>query len=130
MRVTKIIREYVEKRVRDIYGKETPIELEYKQAKEDLKKELEKANKEINEIIRKYAEENIKNPYGLDIDITSSTIYGEWRWRSEKPEIQKKADKAQTERLEKQSQALENIFVTLELGGNKAQLEEMLNNLK
>lgn len=130
MRVTKIIREYVEKRVREIYGKETPIELEYKQAKEDLKKELEKANKEINEIIRKYAEENIKNPYGLDIDIISSTIYGGWRWRSEKPEIQKKADKAQTERLEKQSQALENIFVTLELGGNKAQLEEMLNNLK
>ena len=129
MRVTKIIREYVEKRVKEVYGKETAEEIEYNKAREDLKKELEKANKEIDEIIREYAKK-IPNPYGLDIDITSSTVFGDWRWRSEKTEIQKKAEQAQNERLKKQSQALEDIFVTLELGGNKAQLEEMLNNLK
>lgn len=130
MRVTKIIREYVEKRVKEIYGKETAEEIAYNNAKEELKKELEKANKEIDEIIRNYAKEHINNPYNLDIDITSSTIYGDWRWRKEKPEIEKIAEEKKQERLTKQSQALENIFVTLELGGNKAQLEEMLANLK
>lgn len=130
MRVTKIIREYVEKRVKEVYGKETAEEIEYNKAKEELKKELERANKEIDEIIRNYAKEHINNPYNLDIDITSSTVFGDWRWRKEKPEIQVKAEEKQKERLEKQSKALEDIFVTLELGGNKAQLEEMLANLK
>ena len=130
MRVTKLIKEYVERRVKEIYGQKTDIELEYEQAQKELDEELKKANAEIDKIIREYKEKNIKNPYNLPVDITSSTIYGEWRWSSPKPEIKIKAQQAESERLTKQRDAIENILLTMELGGNKAQLEEMLNNLK
>lgn len=129
MRVTKIIREYVEKRVKEVYGEETQEEKKYNQAKKDFDEALNKANEEIRKIIEEKAKA-IPNPYGFNIDITTSTTYSSWRWGGEQPQIYKDSEKAKQERLKKQSDALENIFVTLELGGNKAELEQMLNNLK
>ena len=132
MRVTKIIREYVEKRVKEVYGEKTEIEKKYDEEKAKFEKEIEKANKEMRKMIEEYAEKNIKNPYGFKLDITTSYTYSKgWHYSSDtKSELEIQAKDAENERAKKKQDALENIFVTLELGGNKAQLEEMLNNLK
>lgn len=129
MRVTKIIREYVEKRVKEIYGEPTEVEKEYERAKAEFEDNLKKANEEIKTVIKEYMAK-IPNPYGFELEMTSSHIFNNYSWHYETPEIEKKYKKARDERLKKQSDALENIFVTLELGGNKEQLEQMLADLK
>lgn len=129
MRVTKIIREYVEKRVREIYGEPTAEERLYEEEKTKFENEIKLANERIRKIIEEEAKK-ISNPYGLHLDITTSTIYSSWRYGGELPEIQAKAREKENERSEKKRKAIEDILVNLELGGTKAQLEEMLNNLK
>lgn len=129
MRVTKIIRDYVEKRVNEIYGELTEEEKLYEEEKAKFENEVKLANERIRKIIEEESEK-IPNPYGLRLDITTSTIYSTWRYGGELPEIQAKARIKENERADKKNKAIENILITLELGGTKAQLEEMLKELK
>lgn len=129
MRVTKIIREYVEKRVKEIYSKESAEELAYEQAKAEYEEELKKANAKIQELIKQVASE-INNPHNLRLDISTSTIFTNWGYGGVIPEIEEKARKAKDERCAKKSKAIEDILVNLELGGTKAELEEMLSKLE
>lgn len=130
MRVTRIIREYVEKRVKEVYGEETEIEKKYKEEKKRFEEEIEKANQDVKEYIHERMKE-INNPYNFYVCTNTTYAYGTSCWSdNQHSELYNQARKAERERLTKRDNAIENIFVTLELGGNKQQLEEMLNNLK
>lgn len=129
MRVTKIIREYVEKKVKEIYAGETQAEKDYKKAKAEYEEELKKANEKIQKLIKEVASE-INNPYDLRLDISTNTIYTSWSYGGQLPAIQEKARLAENERCEKRKKAIEDILVNLELGGTKTELEKMLANLE
>jgi hypothetical protein len=124
MRVTKVVREYIEKQVALKFPK-TKIELQQEQNQEivnkansEYQKRVEQARKEI---ANKVAEEfgltkemaEIKMQYCSPFGTTGTKI----------------ADKANTARFERNKiikDKVEDIIVTLELGGTKADLEKML----
>ena len=130
MRVTKLIREYVEKRVVAAYPK-SEAELAWEAKSKKVNEALTKANGLINEASRKIAEE-INAEFGLAVggyrlegredtyrSIVYTTYYGDC-------EEYQACRKAEDERRKKIKETIEEILVNLELGGSKAELEEML----
>lgn len=128
MKPSKVLKEYIERKVRDAYGKETEVELEYKQARKDFEEEVEKANNKIKEYIMQVREE-INNPHNFKISTGTTTPFSTWSYSSEISELQKASRKAEQDRLDKINSTIEDILIELELGGTKAQLEERLANL-
>lgn len=123
MRVTKIIKEYVEKRVKEIYApKVKAISSEYYAEKKEIQQRIDnivtKANADINAILedtgftvrygdnvisgcKDICKENIEDFIKTETKLLNFEIYNK----------------------------ISEIIVTLELGGTKAELEEMLKNL-
>lgn len=132
MRVTKIIKEYVEKTVSALpkFKDKTPEELAYKEmcAKIDSFKTgvADEVEHFVNEAIARFkAENNIPE----DIEIKFQTSYypiSSSLWCSQ---IKCAADKSEKERATARNRAIEEILVNLELGGTKAELDEMLKAL-
>ena len=129
MRVTKLIKDYVEKRVREKFPKTTE-ELTWEAEKEKMSKAIEQA--EI--LISVYAEqviEELNEKYGFSKDYcmkkhnyyhVTDTYYND-------SIIYQISLKAKTEREKKMNKTIEDILISLELGGTKAELEEMLANI-
>ena len=133
MRVTKLIREYVEKRVNAAYPK-SEAELMWNAKSKKMNEALAKANELINEASKKIAEE-INAEFGFAVDsyrlegrkdiycrIIYPTHYGNC-------EEYQACQKAEDERRKKIKETIEEILISLELGGTKAELEEMLANI-
>ena len=134
MKVTKIIREYIEERVNEIFAEPTAIEKEYEEKREKFKLYIEKLNTEINNFIdSKIKELEKNNPDNLSFCRNSDTtyIYDETYWRCKEAEnsLAFKARKAKDERESQCYKAKKNIFVNLELGANREQLESMFQKL-
>ena len=128
MRVSKAVKEYIEKQVIAKYPK-SENELKAEQVKDLISKAnqemlvlMEKAKKEIsNQIIAKY---------GLTEEMgKQDSQYHEYRFNSWNSPIEMKANTDRENRRKAINEKIEDIIVTLELGGTKADLEKMLNEI-
>lgn len=128
MRVTRLIRDYVEKRVREQFPK-TAEELTWEAEKDKMSAAIEEAEK----LMETYAEQIIKElneKYGFkDYHMIKHNYYHVTDSYSNDSEIYKASIKAKREREQKMNKTFEDILISLELGGTKAELEEMLANI-
>lgn len=124
MRVTKIIRKYVEKTINTklVYGAPTA---EYREAcikMEALKSEV---NDKVVEYAQKLcAEATAQLPEGFYIKLHSKFPVESTSYNSP---LQCAAGKHEREVREKRAQAIEAILVELELGATKADLERLIS---
>jgi hypothetical protein len=125
MRVSKTVREYIEKQVASKFAK-TENELQYEQ--DNCRVAM--ANDEYHQLMKQHSEQVTKQlveKYNITKDMVeekSSYAYspfGTW-----KTKIRELADKDRRVRQEEQAKKVNDIIVTLELGGTKADLEKML----
>lgn len=129
MRVSKVVREYIEKQVNARYPK-TENELKAEQVR-DL---VNKANQEITELIDT-AKREISNQviakYGLTEEMgkQEEKSYQDYKFNTWNSPIEIKANTDKQNRRQAVSQKIEDIIVTLELGGTKADLEKMLEEI-
>ena len=122
MRVTKIIREYVEKTIvaKMPYGEPTATYKQHSKALNDLCTQLE-------EKVDAYAQELLASvgnlPEGFVIKRSSSCIFNCSSYHSPMYD----ADQAHQRQVrENRAKAIENILVELELGATKADLERLI----
>lgn len=123
MRVTKIIREYVEKTINSkvVYG--APKE-EYEAAN----KKLNDLGTEINEKVEAYAAQLIEEaqpslPEGFKLKLSN---YCAVNWSSYGSPMYDKSQAHIDEIRKKRAAAIESILVELELGATKADLERLI----
>lgn len=127
MRVTKIIREYVEETVNGIYD---PIigdcSKDYSSKKNEVEGILEKMADEFDVAAKKMIKEHgftINSWNGEEKHIVSYTCnFGEKEYEP----ILVERRKLRNEKMQK----IQDILVNLELGGTKAELDEMLKNIR
>lgn len=132
MRVTKIIREYVEKTVNAIpqFANKSEEELacenletKINDFKNNMAIEMENL---VNSRIAEFREENnLPEDVVVKFQTNYSPVYSSI-WCSS---IKSKADTKKNERASARQKAIEEILVALELGGTKAELDEMLKQL-
>ena len=124
MRVSKTVREYIEKQVASKFPK-TENELQYEQ-NEQLACAM---NREYNEEIEKAKAGIIANlceKYGITDDtIITRTNYGNV-FSAYSTKARDRADLDRQARQKTINAKIDDIIVTLELGGTKADLEKML----
>ena len=128
MRVTKRIEEYI---IRTINNKAQskideiwePSHKEQKQIKEQLNAILDEANRKAEELLAQYPQYTMKNRYSSNAAFYSNDYLGF------KPGYDRELAQ-ETDRIRKASkEAAENIILELELGGDKAMLEKLLNEV-
>lgn len=130
MRVTRLIREYVVKKVNESYPKSV-AELVYEEHNRKINDAITEANEKVYEYAKKLAEE-LNARYGFPADSSLracdhyNSITNKYDYDSE---IYQAYRKAKDERKKKIEGKIEEILITLELGGSKADLDEMLANV-
>ena len=128
MRVSKVVREYIEKQVCAKYPK-SENELKAEQVKELVNK----ANQEMIELISKAKKEisdQIIEKYGLTKEMgVQNNVYHDYSFSTWNSPIETKANTDRLNRKVAISQKIEDIIVNLELGGTKADLEKMLEEI-
>ena len=130
MRVTKTVKEYIAKRVNEVYKpKITEIDLDYKCEKEKINKKIESAIARFEEELKAILADNREN-YNWDIQ----ERYGEkkildWREVSDR-NAENEFWQIKRRMSEEKDEAITNIIVELELGGDRETLEKMLAELK
>jgi hypothetical protein len=131
MRVTKLIREYVEKSVKAIpkFKNLTPEEVAYKEMVKKVDEFRDRMNKELkiflNTAIGEFCEaEGI--PDDIKIEPTNyNTIVSNFCIA----QITAKAHTAEKKRKNACNEAIDNILLSLELGADRKELDEMLKKL-
>lgn len=130
MRVTKLIREYVESSVREIYApKIDACGADYKKKMDEVDKILEKMVDEFNAAAKKVIKENgfsVDIEYGTKDKEVAIVFYRSRFGNKEYEAVAKELDALVCERNEK----IKEILLTLELGGTKAELDEMLKKIR
>ena len=125
MRVTKTVREYIEKQVASKFPK-TENELQYDQVTQIVNKETEEYHKLMEQAKQEVIVQLVAK-YGLEEDMVekkscySYSPFGTWGTKARQLN-----DQAHQDRVVAYKQKIEDIVVTLELGGTKADLEKML----
>lgn len=123
MRVTKIIREYVEKTINAklTYGAPTQ---EYKEATAKMVDLCEDVNNKVVEYATKLCEEaSAQLPEGFHIKLNNKYPVTQTSYNSP---MQIAAGQHEREVREKRQAAIETILVELELGATKADLERLI----
>lgn len=130
MRVTKLIREYVEKKVNKSYPKSV-AELVYEEHNRKINDAITEANEKVYEYAKALAEElNAKYGFPADSNLQARNDYNAIKNKYDyDSEIYQAYRKAKDERKKKIETKIEEILITLELGGSKADLDEMLANI-
>ena len=122
MRVTKIIRDYVEKTVTAKMPYGAPME-EFKAANKELNELCDRLEKQVED----YADEllNVIDnlPEGFTIKRTNYRIFSASSWNSP---MQEAANTHQREIRDKRAAAIEQILLELELGATKADLDRLI----
>ena len=131
MRVTRLIREYVVKKVNESYPKSV-AELVYEEHNRKINDAITEANEKVYEYAKALAEElNAKYSFPADSSLRTcdhyNSITNKYDYDSE---IYQAYRKAKDERKKKIEAKIEEILLTLELGGSKADLDEMLANIE
>ena len=128
MRVSKVVREYIEKQVASKFTK-SENELQYEQdnhlvaiANGEYHELMKKASEEITKQL--IAKHNIAEEMFEERSCYSYSPFGTW-----KTKIRELADKDRRVRQEEQTKKVNEIIVNLELGGTKADLEKMLSEI-
>ena len=135
MRVTKTIKDYVTRTVKETYNTPTEEEKNLKILREEIDIAVDEINKEFRPIIEKRLEE-FNMAHNLDERTGGLKFRNELICFSDSyelthySEIGKTAREAKEAREKKIRDAIDHIILTLELGGNKADLNRMLNELK
>ena len=130
MRVTRLIREYVERSVKENYPKSV-AELVYEEHRKKTDDAITEANKKVYEYAKALAEElNAKYGFPVDSNLRAcdhyNSVSSKYNYDSE---IYQAYRKAKDEREKAIAEKIEEILLTLELGGTKADLDEMLKNV-
>lgn len=140
MRVTKIIREYVEKEV----GKKFNFKSEAEEKLDLLNEQLLKAKREIEEKVYAFADKLAKEKR-KELDLPEDVTFNcdDYRYSEKEKhytrcisfgfydsELLKQAGDNRQERESKKRKAIDEILVSLELGASKDELAEMINNIK
>lgn len=131
MRVTKIIREYVEKTVGSLpkFKEATPEEKEYETLNEKVNTFVNNLDKMVDDYVsEKIAEFRANENIPEDIELTPSH-YTAIRKECYKSKMRLTADRAREARVKAKNQAIEEILVSLELGGTRADLDNMIKAL-
>lgn len=122
MRVTKIIREYVEKTVTDKMPYGAPTE-EYIAANRNMNDLCDRLEKQVEA----YADELLNGidnlPEGFTIKRTNNCIFSASSWNSP---MHCASNAHQKEIRNKRAAAIERILLELELGATKADLERLI----
>lgn len=130
MRVTKIIREYVETEVAKAYEKKMPEEVAYDKLREEITDFRKKVNDEmyhaIEEAIALFREEH-NIPEDVKLFRTDYNLISENYWSSI---IRQNSETAKKKRIEQRDKKVKDILLNLELGATRAELDEMLSHLK
>lgn len=132
MRVTKLIREYVEEQVTKNFP-QSQAEIKFDEICKKVNEKRTELNIKLKEIAKELCEQankelglnDLKSGQGLYINDywngVFSTLYDTKIY--EEAQIQKQ------KRLEKINNTINDILISLELGANRQELEEMLNNI-
>ena len=131
MRVTKLIREYVEKTIKAMpkFAEPTPEEVEYKTLCDKLSTFRTSLDDQIKEIVIKAIADfrsanNIPEDVAIDRSQYSVTVPSAYCTK-----IADKARAAERKRKEAQSEAINEVLLSLELGADRKELDEMLKKL-
>lgn len=124
MKVTKLIREYVEKNVKAVYEpKIEAVGVEYQERKEALNKQLDDVIEQANASAKKMiADAGFEIRYNRNCFIRSC---GEVYIKKLEDENMAQKRALYAEMREK----IDDILLNLELGATKAELDEMIKNL-
>lgn len=131
MRVTKLIREYVEETVSAMpkFANPTPEEQEYKALHSKLTDFQNSIDEEINESVAE-AIENFRITHNLGADVKLEvSCHTKVSWSVYNSDLASKARKAERERKEARDNAIKEILLNLELGADRKELDEMLKKL-
>lgn len=132
MRVSKTIREYIEKRVGEIYNTHEAQDTA-KRLRERLDSALDTLNNDVTNFISSRLPELIAEygiPSDCDLKIRPprySNSLVEYTWMNCKASIEAREEEAKN--CKARAEAVTNIIVTLELGGTKADLDRLLSEL-
>lgn len=123
MRVTKLIREYVEKTINSkiVFGKPTTDH-------EAAKKHLIEVQKDLNKQVREFAgklcqEANQNQPEGFKVYLTTGDLI---QFNYFNAPLYLAANAHEREIRWRRENAIESILLELELGGTKADLERLI----
>ena len=124
MRVTKLIRQYVEESVRNVYNPKIQQikdsnEARQNTANSEIEKIIDKANEEIKAWLAGNPEYQISTRWGMEeryIDTNRVFLKNQ-----QKDEISKLYDEC--------NKKIQNILIELELGATRAELDKMLANI-
>lgn len=131
MRVTKLIREYVEEQVSAIpkFKNLTPEEQEYKALTSNLSNFQNSVDKEIDESVAEaIANFRMAHNLGEDVKIEVS-CHTKVTWTAYNSDLADRARKAERERKGARDNAIKEILLNLELGADRKALDEMLKKL-
>lgn len=130
MKVTKLIREYVEKKVFETYPK-SEAELIWEEKSRRANEALTRANDVVEAYAKKVAEE-FNTKFGLSEDYRLKAFDGRNYFSitsyRDCSEYQAKC-KAEDARGRKIRETIEDILITLEMGGTRADLDVMLTKI-
>lgn len=129
MKVTKLIREYVEKSVNACYPKPSSVELYAKQ-----RDRTNDALTEMNDMVKAYANSilpEIKAKYNIpdDFNFKVRTGINYIEWSSWDSALGRKADEDSKANEKAKQQKRDEILLSLELGANKSDLDNMIKQL-
>lgn len=135
MRVTKLIREYVTEEVNKkfpITDNTHPYKVAFKKW-ENIEQDIaDKINEYANSLIEQAEAEN-ELPLGWKLNLIKSSdkidFYTPWAY-ADKPQIEKDYCDWQKSQKEKRKKYIDDILITLELGGSKTDLEKMLSEVE
>lgn len=129
MRVSKIVREYIEEQVGKIYSTKMPEEIAF----DNMDKEISDFRINLNDSIEKEVAKEIEKfriEHNIPADITlRPAIHFCTEYSAYTSEIRSKSASAKDKRNKAKHDAIKEIILNLELGGTKADLDRMLNEL-
>lgn len=136
MTISEISEKYIKKEVSEIFNSHiTEEEKVFNEFVKKMKAEVRSINKECRVLIEKRAKEfnetyNLTNEAGINFNPKKTFCECNEYMTERRTEIGKKSDKAERERQKKIDKTVEDIILTLELGGTKEDLDRMLNELR
>ena len=126
MKVSKTVKEYIAKKVCEAYAEKINIiGREYLDKKKEIEEKLSEMQKEFREKATALIEENCGT-----WDFSSRASFGFYSIRIGDADYEQEIRNREAEIRIARDNKVEEIIVTLELGGTKADLEKMLNNIE
>ena len=129
MRVSRVVREYIEEKVRKAFAEKSTAEIEYEELRQKISDFRSTLNDAVDDFI-KMAIMEFRTEFNIpdDIEIKPSD-YDRLRTCEWNSAIRNEAVTMEHKRATAISNAIKDIVVTLELGGTRDDLDKMLANL-